>query len=72
MWRIGVRGTVTASTAALLAELGMAVVEMTTVLHTDPVVPDECADTLAKLQALGLDVVDLHWVELDQGRGESG
>ena len=63
MWRIGVRGAVTASTASLLDELGVAVVETTTLLQTGAVVPDGCARTLAKLQSLGLDVVDLDWVD---------
>lgn len=61
-WRVGVRGTVTSTTESLLADLRVVVAETVTVLETDPVAPDTCAPTLSRLQSLGLEVVDLHWV----------
>lgn len=64
-WRIGVRGATTPGAELLLADLQIEVVETTTVLRTGPVRPDACASTIAKLQSLGLDVVDLHWVEAE-------
>jgi hypothetical protein len=66
-WRIGVRGTITPSTALLLADLRIEVVQATTLLETGPLRPDACGSTIAKLQSLGLEVVDLHWVQIDPG-----
>jgi hypothetical protein len=62
VWRIGIRGRVDPGTASLLAELALVVADATTELETELTDPDTCASTLAKLQALGLDVVDVHWV----------
>jgi hypothetical protein len=67
-WRIGVRGTITPSTALLLADLQMEVVRSTTLLETRPLRPDACGTTIARLQSLGLEVVDLHWVPIEPGR----
>lgn len=68
VWRIGVRGVVTPSTTVLLADLPVAVVGTTTLLETGPLPPDACASTIGKLQSLGLEVVDLHWVQIDPDR----
>lgn len=63
VWRISVRGAVTPRTSLLLSDLDIAVVEATTMLETAIVPADACAATIADLQSLGLEVVELHWVD---------
>lgn len=64
-WRIAVSGAVTPSAAQLLEGLRVTVVGSTTFLETDVMPRDGCARTIAALQSLGLDVVELHRIELD-------
>lgn len=68
VWRISVRGAVTPRTSLLLSDLQIAVVEATTMLETGIVPADACAGTIAELQSLGLEVVELHWVDTARAR----
>ena len=68
-WRIGVRGRLSPRTTSLPPGLHVVAGDATTLLETGPLAPGTCASTLSKLQSLGLEVVDVHWVPLD-GSGQ--
>jgi hypothetical protein len=63
-WRITVKGAVTPVTASLLDDFRVSRVESTTALETDRARPDDCASTIARLQSCGLQVLEIHWLDL--------